>query len=115
MGARWEELVELTVRCYPDAPLTTVERYAKTGAKFEELRGQTYRRGKKPSPTYYKLATILAALSEQVGIPRPSAEEWRGDDADWGVLRGVTHPSGFLPVDRAAILVDRDWKRTVDE
>ncbi|MEG8178151.1 hypothetical protein [Nocardia terpenica] len=107
-------MVELTVRCYPDAPLATVERYAKTGAKFEEVRAQTYRRGTKPSAAYYKLASILAALSEQVGIPRPGVDEWRGDDADWGVLRGVTHASGFLPVDRAAILVDRDWHVAID-
>ncbi len=110
MAARWEEILELTTRAYPEAPLEIVERYAKVAAKFEEVRARIYRTGNKPSSTYHKLASILAALSGQVGIPKPTADEWRGDDSDWGVLRGVTHASGFLPFDRAAILVDRDWK-----
>jgi hypothetical protein len=109
VAARWEELLALTVRYHPETPLPTAERYAKTAAKFEEVRASVHRTGKKPPSAYYKLASILAALSQQVGIPVPTADEWRGDDGDWGVIRGVTHSTGFLPVDRAAILVDRDW------
>lgn len=111
---RWEELYALTARYYPDAPLQTAERYAKAAAKWEELRAGIHRGTGKPNPTYFKLAQIVAALGDQVGIARPSADGWSGDDNDWGVIRGVTHSTGFLPVDRAAILVDCNWRYALD-
>ncbi|QIS06769.1 hypothetical protein F5X71_34660 [Nocardia brasiliensis] len=114
MAGRWEQIAEFTAHCHPAAPPRTLERYARTAAKFEQVRAALYTTGAKPPAAFGKLAGVLAELSEQVGIPTPSAQDWHGDAQDWGAIRGVTHSTGHLPCDLAAILIDRDWRYTAD-